>query len=62
MKILTEEVTVRYHVEFDEEETALLKRIGFLPPYANPRARLWSTPAEHEATLAVLAEARRRVP
>jgi hypothetical protein len=58
MKILAEEIAVRYHVEFDEEETALLKGINFLPPYAEPRARLWSTAAEVEETRAVLAKAK----
>lgn len=56
MKILAEETVVRYHVEFDEAETVLLKRIGFLPPYAEPRARLWSTVAELEITKAALAK------
>lgn len=50
MKILDEEIVVRYHVEYDEEETILLKAIGFLPPYAEPRARLWSTKAEVDET------------
>ena len=56
MKILAEETVIRCHVEFDEEETALLKRIGFLPPYAEPRARLWSTVAELEVTKEALAK------
>ncbi len=46
MKILAEETVVRYHVEFDGDETRILKRLGFLPPYAAPPARLWSTQAE----------------
>ncbi len=46
MKILEEEVVTRFHVEFDEEETILLKLVGFLPPHAEIRARLWSTKAE----------------
>ena len=58
MKILSEETVIRYHVEFDEAETVLLKRIGFLPPYAEPRARLWSTAAELEETKAMLAKAK----
>lgn len=58
MRILTEEVIVRYYVEFDEDETLLLKRGGFLPTYAEPRARLWSTRAELEETKAALAKAR----
>lgn len=58
MKILAEETVVRYHVEFDEEETLLLKRVGFLPPYAEPRARLWSTAAELDETKTMLARAR----
>ena len=62
MKILAEETVIRYHVEFDEEETALLKRIGFLPPYAAPRARLWWTSAEIEEGKAVLAQAKDRMP
>lgn len=58
MKILAEETIVRYHVEFDEEETNLLKACGFLPPYAEPCARLWSTKTEIENTEAVLAHMR----
>lgn len=58
MKILAEETVVRYHVEFDEEETILLKSVGFLPPYAEPRARLWSTKVEIEETNRVLAQAK----
>jgi len=55
MKILAEETVVRHYVEFDEDETIALKRIGFLPPYAEPRARLWSTAAELEETKVALA-------
>ena len=58
MKILAEETVVRYHVEYDEQETVLLKHIGFLPPYAEPRARLWSTAAEIDETNALMAEMR----
>lgn len=58
MKILDEETVVRYHVEYDEEETIILKTIGFLPPYAEPRARLWSTKAEIDSTDAMLAKVR----
>ena len=58
MTIIGEESVRRYHVEFDEEETVLLKRIGFLPPYAEPRARLWSTYAELEETKAMLKKAK----
>lgn len=58
MKILAEEIVVRYHVEYDEQETLVLKRVGFLPPYAEPRARLWSTKAEIEDTNAMLAKAK----
>ena len=58
MKILAEETVVRYHVEYDEQETLLLKRIGFLPPYAEPRARLWSTQAEIDDTRGMLAKAK----
>ncbi len=54
MKILAEEIVTRYHVEFDEEETLLLKLVGFLPPYAEPRARLWSTQAEIDETKRIL--------
>jgi hypothetical protein len=43
---LEEEVVTRFHVEFDEAETILLKLVGFLPPHAEARARLWSTEAE----------------
>ena len=62
MKILAEETVVRYHVEFDEEETLLLKGIGFLPPYAELRARLWSTAAEVEETRAMLMKAKEGSP
>lgn len=55
MKILEEELVVRYRVEYDEQETVLLKRLGFLPLHAEPRARLWSTHAEVEATNKLLA-------
>lgn len=58
MKILAEETVVRYHIEFDEEDTDLLKAIGFLPPYAEARARLWSTKAEIDETEAMIAEAK----
>lgn len=61
MRILAEETVVRYHVEFDEAETLLLKRVGFLPPYAEPRARLWSTESELEDTKATLARARQEL-
>ena len=61
MKILAEETIVRYHVEFDVEETALLKAIGFLPPYASTPARLWSTKAEIAETETLLAEARTKL-
>jgi len=57
MKILAEETIVRYHVEFDEKETLMLKAIGFLPPYAEPRARLWSTQAEIDETSKMLTRA-----
>lgn len=46
MKVLREEITPRYHVELDEAETTLLKHIRFLPPHAEPRARMWVTSAE----------------
>lgn len=58
MKILDEEIVVRYHVEFDEKETLALKAIGWLPPHAEPRARLWSTKTEIEATKELLATAK----
>ena len=58
MKILAEETVVRYHIEYDEQETLLLKRIGFLPPYAEQRARLWSTYAELEETKVMLKKAK----
>jgi hypothetical protein len=58
MKIIAEETVVRYHVEFDEEETILLKSLGILPPHAAPRARLWSTMAEINETHALIARAR----
>jgi hypothetical protein len=58
MRILAKESVIRYHVEFDEEETLLLKGIGFLPPYAEPCARLWSTSAEIDETHTMLAHAR----
>lgn len=59
MKILEQETVIRYHVEYDEDETLILKLIGFLPGYAQPRARLWSTQAEIDATNAMLFEARK---
>lgn len=62
MKILAEETVVRYHVEFDEEETKLLKIVGFLPPYAEPCARLWSTTDEIEETKAMLTKAKEVLP
>ena len=58
MKIIDQETVVRYHVEFDEEETLILKSIGFLPPYAEPRARLWSTQAEIDDTNELIARAK----
>ena len=58
MKILDEETVVRYHVEYDEEETVMLKLIGWLPPYAEPRARLWSTQTEIDETEKLLAKAK----
>lgn len=57
MKILAEEIVVRYHIEYDEEETVLLKSIGFLPPYAEARARLWSTAVEVAETKDMLKKA-----
>ena len=62
MKILAEETVVRFHVEFDEEETLILKLIGFLPPYAEPRARLWSTKAEIDDTAELLTKAKEGKP
>ena len=56
MKILGEETVVRYHIEYDERETRILKLIGFLPPYAEPRARLWSTQAEIDDTNKLILE------
>lgn len=61
MKILAEEIVVRYHVEFDEEETTLLRAIGWVPPHGEPCARLWSTKAEITEWNAVLAQARKPV-
>ena len=58
MKILAEEIVVRCHVEYDEEETALLKSIGFLPPYATSPARLWLTAAELAETKAMIERAK----
>lgn len=58
MKILAEETVVRYHIEYDEQETLLLKRVGFLPPYAEQRARLWSTQAEIDDARVMLAKAK----
>jgi hypothetical protein len=60
VKILAEETVTRYHVEFDEEETRILKLVGFLPPYAWPRAQLWSTQAEVDETKLVLTRAKER--
>jgi hypothetical protein len=61
MKILDERIVVQCHVEYDEEETVLLKSIGFLPPYAEPRARLWATPAELEETRLMIEKAKEGV-
>jgi hypothetical protein len=58
VKILDEEVVTRCHVEFDEEETILLKLVGFLPPHAEPRARLWPTSAEITQTEVLLKQLR----
>ena len=58
MKILAERTVAQYHVEFDEEETLLLKSVGFLPPYAEPRARLWSTQEDIDKTVMVLTQAK----
>jgi hypothetical protein len=60
MKILADETVVRYHVEFDEEETVLLKRVGLLPPWAEPRAQLWSTTAELEEAKQMLTKEKER--
>ena len=60
MKIIGEETVIRYHVEYDAEETRLLKAIGFLPPYATVPARLWSTQAEIDSTATMIAEARQK--
>ena len=60
MKIIGEEAVIRYHVEYDEEESALLKAIGFLPPYAVVPARLWSTKAEIDSTATMLVEAKQK--
>ena len=59
MKIIEEEIVTRYHVEYDAEETRLLKSIGFLPPYAKSPARLWSTKAEIEDTNEMIANAKK---
>jgi hypothetical protein len=59
VKILAEETVVRFHVEYDEEETLLLKAIGFLPPYAEARARLWSTQAEIDSTAQLITDKRK---
>ena len=60
MKILAEETVTRYHVEYDEEESNLLKAIGFLGPRAMVPTRLWSTQAEIDSTNALIAAARQR--
>jgi hypothetical protein len=60
MKIIAKEEAIRYHVEFDEEETALFKSVGFLPPHAEPRARLWLTEADMDKTLAMLTQAKKK--
>jgi hypothetical protein len=59
MKILEQELVVRFHCEYDKEETKLLKSIGFLPPTATPRARLWNTQDEITATEELLERIRR---
>ena len=58
MKILAEETVTRYHIEFDEEETVLLRRIGLLPPHAEACACLWATAAEVETARTMLARAK----
>lgn len=58
MKILAEETVVRYHVEYDELETDVLKIIGWLPPTAEARARLWVTTTEIEEFAWLLAKAK----
>lgn len=58
MIILAEESVRRYHVEFDEEETLLLKAIGFLPGSAHGHARLWLTFAKIETAKEMLAKAK----
>ena len=56
MKILAEQILVRVLVEYDEHETLVLKAIGWLPPYVQPCARMWSTKAEIEETAKRLAK------
>lgn len=62
MKILAEETVVRYHVEFDEEETRILKRIDFLPPHAELCARLWITQAEIDEASKIFTNVKGPVP
>jgi len=41
MKALQRELVMRYEIEFDEEETALLRSKGLLPPTGKPRVTMW---------------------
>lgn len=58
MKILDQEIVARFHVEYDEEETMILKVLGLLPPYAETPARLWSTQTEIDNADILIASAR----
>jgi len=48
MKITDAVATIRFCVEYDERETADLRRIGQLPPVGSPTAQMWLTLEEIE--------------
>jgi hypothetical protein len=43
MRILDAERVIRLHVEFDEAESAHLKEMGAIPPWAKVPAHMWMT-------------------
>jgi len=61
VKILAEESVVRYLVEYDEEETLILKSLGLLLLYTEPCARLWFTKAEKDQADALIAKVREEI-
>jgi len=61
VKIIDQEMVIRYHVEYDEEETLILKSLGLLLLYTEPRARLWFTKAEKDQADALIAKVREEI-